>query len=131
MPVPPASAVEQLEQLEAATCCSRRGKRGPVTSMGGRGPCGLGLPSRGPLPSRSVSIYPCCLYLRSLSMEIYSVSEGEESLRLSNQLFRANSNTNHARRRPVHGPGGRRGITRGAGAGIHLRAEQARHPASA
>src|ERR1019366_25369 len=36
------SAVEQLKHLAAATCCTRRGSRGPVTSTGGRGPCGLG-----------------------------------------------------------------------------------------
>src|ERR1700686_3801451 len=36
--------------------------------MGGRGPWGLGRSSRKPLPSRSESMYPCCRYLRSLSM---------------------------------------------------------------
>ena len=36
--------------------------------MGGRGPLGLGRSSRKPLESRSVSMYPGCLYLRSLSM---------------------------------------------------------------
>jgi len=66
--VPGGSAVEQLKHRDAATCWTRRGRRGPVTSRGGRGPCGLGRSSRGPRPFRSESMYPCCRYLRSLSM---------------------------------------------------------------
>src|SRR5438477_6672055 len=65
--VPGGSVVAQLKQREAATCCTRRGSRGPVTSKGGRGPWGLE-GSRKLLFSRSESIYPFCLYLRSLSI---------------------------------------------------------------
>jgi len=66
--VPGGRVVEQLKQRAAATCCTKRGKRGPVTSMGWRGPWGLGASPRGPRASRSLSMYPFCLYLRSLSM---------------------------------------------------------------
>jgi hypothetical protein len=66
--------VAQLKQREAATCCTRRGRRGPVTSKGGRGPWGLARSSRNGLVSRSESMYPFCRYLRSLSiMGSYSV----------------------------------------------------------
>ena len=65
---PAGSVVEQLKQRDAATCCTKRGNRGPVTSIGGRGPWGLGRSSRNGLESRSESMYPFCLYLRSLSM---------------------------------------------------------------
>jgi len=59
--------VAQLKHREAATCCTRRGRRGPVTSKGGRGPCGLDRSSRKLLLSPE-SMYPFCRYLRSLSM---------------------------------------------------------------
>src|ERR1035437_5745024 len=59
--------VAQLKHREAATCCTSLGRRGPVTSKGGRGPCGLDPPSRKLLLSPE-SMYPFCLYLRSLSM---------------------------------------------------------------
>src|SRR5665811_1245267 len=59
--------VAQLKHREAATCCTSRGRRGPVTSKGGRGPCGLDRSSRKLLLSPE-SMYPFCLYLRSLSM---------------------------------------------------------------
>jgi hypothetical protein len=45
--VPGGSVVEQLKQREAVTACTRRGRRGPVMSSDGRGPCGFGLK---PLP---------------------------------------------------------------------------------
>src|SRR5450759_402243 len=59
--------VAQLKHRDAATCCTSRGRRGPVTSKGGRGPCGLDRSSRKLLLSPE-SMYPFCLYLRSLSM---------------------------------------------------------------
>src|ERR1019366_7791627 len=59
--------VAQLKHRDAATCCTNRGRRGPVTSKGGRGPCGLDRSSRKLLLSPE-SMYPFCLYLRSLSM---------------------------------------------------------------
>src|SRR6185295_20380580 len=61
------SVVAQLKHRDAATCCTRRGRRGPVTSKGGRGPCGLDRSSRKLLLSPE-SMYPFCRYLRSLSM---------------------------------------------------------------
>src|ERR1039457_3280141 len=68
--------VAQLKHRAAATCWTRRGRRGPVTSRGGRGPVGLGRSAPKPLESRSVSMYPGCLYLRSLSMgKGYSVTK--------------------------------------------------------
>ncbi len=74
------SAVAQLKHLAAATCCTSRGSRGPVMSSGGRGPAGLGR-SAG-LASRSESMYPGCLYLRSLSMgKTCSVKKGEKRLK--------------------------------------------------
>src|ERR1700691_3964827 len=65
----PCSAVEQLKQRAATTFCSRRGRRGPVTSRGGRGPEGLGRSGKPrSFESRSESLYPRCRYLRSSSM---------------------------------------------------------------
>jgi len=66
---PGGNAVEQLKQRAATTFCKSRGRRGPVTSIGGRGPFGFGRsPSGRSLDSRPLSIYPRCLYLRSSSM---------------------------------------------------------------
>ena len=61
--------VEQLKHLAATTFCNNRGRRGPVTSMGGRGPEGLGRSTGRRSPaSRPESMYPRCLYFRSSSM---------------------------------------------------------------
>lgn len=62
------NVVEQLKHLDAVTDCTMRGRRGPVTSSGSLGPCGRGRSPRDPFESRSVSMYPRCLYLRSSSM---------------------------------------------------------------
>ena len=59
--VPGGSVVEQLKQREAATCCTRRGSRGPVTSKGGRGPCGLG-------PSRKALLFAVRVHVPVLSV---------------------------------------------------------------
>src|SRR5262249_18326227 len=40
------NVVEQLKQRVAVTGCTSRGSRGPVTSIGGRGPWGRGRSSR-------------------------------------------------------------------------------------
>src|SRR5262249_13851249 len=51
------NVVEQLKQRAATTLCTNRGRRGPVTSMGGRGPDGFGRsPGRRSLGSRSESM---------------------------------------------------------------------------
>jgi hypothetical protein len=50
----PVSIVEQLKQRDAVTLWTRRGSRGPVTSIGGRGPCGRGRSSRLGLRSESI-----------------------------------------------------------------------------
>lgn len=63
------SVVEQLKHRAATTFCKSLGRRGPVTSIGGRGPEGFGRSAgrRSPDPLLE-SIYPRCLYLRSSSM---------------------------------------------------------------
>jgi hypothetical protein len=63
------SVVEQLKHRAATTFCKSLGKRGPVTSIGGRGPEGFGRSAgrRSPDPLFE-SMYPRCLYLRSSSM---------------------------------------------------------------
>jgi hypothetical protein len=40
--VPGGSVVEQLKQRDAVTACTSLGRRGPVISIGGRGPAGFG-----------------------------------------------------------------------------------------
>ena len=54
------------------TVCTRRGSRGPVTSIGGRGPVGLGRSPFCPLLGEELLLlkYPFCRYLRSESMRI-------------------------------------------------------------
>ncbi|WP_180540786.1 hypothetical protein [Nevskia soli] len=54
--VPGGNMVEQLKHRDPVTFCTSRGNLGPVTSIGGRGPCGL---ERSPWP-----LWPC---RRSLS----------------------------------------------------------------
>ena len=74
--ISPESCVEQLKHLAAATFCSKRGKRGPVISMGGRGPVGFGRSvCRNPLDSLGESMYPLCLYLRSSSIRLSTPQE--------------------------------------------------------
>lgn len=66
---PVGNVVAQFQHRDAVTVCTIRGSLGPVISMGSLGPGCLGRSSRPrPFISRSTSMYPRCLYLRSSSM---------------------------------------------------------------
>src|ERR1700680_2144260 len=65
--------------------------------MGGRGPWGLGRSSRKPLASRSESMYPCCRYLRSLSMgKECSVRAKETFVKVTEGIVRVDQPANTA-----------------------------------
>src|ERR1039457_792229 len=96
--------VAQLKHREAATCCTSLGRRGPVTSKGGRGPCGLDPPSRKLLLSPE-SMYPFCLYLRSLSMgKVTPYLRGKKRCYLRSEFLAAAVNMPIAPTRPQDRP---------------------------
>lgn len=83
--VPVGSAVEQLKQRAAATCCTRRGRRGPVTSMGGGGlavwdalRAGLWTPGRNPY-TRVVCTCDRCPWGKSYSVIRGTVERSNET----------------------------------------------------
>src|SRR6185295_7081437 len=100
------SVVAQLKHRDAATCCTRRGRRGPVTSKGGRGPCGLDRSSRKLLLSPE-SMYPFCRYLRSLSMgKVTPCNAGKERCSTTVRTLRASHQMPIAPTRPQDRPRG-------------------------
>ena len=72
---PAGSVVEQLKQRAAATACTKRGRRGPVTSIGGRGPGGRGRSSRrSSLFPENVAVRFLITALLVLSIAVHNVA---------------------------------------------------------